>query len=246
MLVRLQGLVIIVNTLIPAILLVSIVGAFLYWKDTVAARWAVVEPQLEEIRNTADASLLLVQGTAGRVTERLSKAANGLDAVAVKFKAASATVEPTLLAIERVTVPGVEVGKVRRVICGVERIKKGKPVYKQCWPYVKRVQTPLGTAVAKPFRDVYTAMGVAAQPLKDMKAVLGEIGVLEALPEKAEAAQAAISVAVAELLKLAGPVAVVLQVLGYTALFLLIWYGLQYGVLALGRIATGWRMLVSG
>lgn len=243
MLERLRGLVIIVNTLIPIVLLAAVATAFLYWKDGVAARWDRVEPRLVAIRDTADASVLLVQQTTTSVTAKLTRAADSLDKVATTFGTAAATVKPTLDAMEKVTVPGLRVETTRKAICGVEAIRKKKVVYKKCWPHVEATAAPLGLAVAKPFRDVYAAMATAAQPLADIRAALGELGVLKQLPDKATEAQAALRIVAEEALALAGPVGAVLQTAGYVALFLLVWYGLQFGARSIARIGEGWRLM---
>ncbi|MDA0661751.1 MAG: hypothetical protein O3B08_02800 [Proteobacteria bacterium] len=245
MLIRLQGFVLIVNTLIPVLLLGGVASGFLYWKERVSAQWTIVEPELVAIRDSAGATVLLVQATTDRVTGHLKKAGVGLDAVGQAFANASETVAPTLREIEKVTVPGVRVTTVQNVLCGYER--KGRKVQqKSCWPHVQIVESKLGVAVAKPFRDVYAALATAATPLSDIKLALGELDALGALPGKAAEARAAISIVASETIRLAGPLGTIFTIVGYVSIFLLLWFGAQYGVRGTARLRAGCRMLVAG
>ncbi len=243
MLMRLQGFVLIVNTLLPVVLLGGIAGAFLYGQGRLEAQWAIVEPELVALRDSAGASVVLVQATTDRVTGHLKKAGEGLDAVGKEFAKASATVAPTLTAIEKVTVPGLKVTTVQNALCGYER-KGRKLQQKSCWPHLEIVKSGLGVAVAKPFRDVYATMATAAQPLSDIKLALGELDALGALPGKAAEAQAAIGIVADEAIRLAGPIGAAFRVVGYVSIFLLVWFGVQYGVRGTARIREGWRMLL--
>ncbi|NQU70619.1 MAG: hypothetical protein HQ514_08710, partial [Rhodospirillales bacterium] len=59
-------------------------------------------------------------------------------------------------------------------------------------------------------------------------------------------AQAAISIVASEAIRLAGPVGAVFRIVGYVSIFLLLWFGAQYGVRGVARVRDGWRMLLRG
>jgi|GEM_PF-3895965 len=246
MLTRLQGLVMIVNTLLPLALLLGITVAFVSWKGVFEERWQTVEPQLVAIRDSANQSVILVQATADRVTTHLASAGEGLDAVGKEFAKAAVTVEPVLQTMEQITVPGLKVTTIHKAICGhqLKFGKKPKPI--NCWPQVTLTESRFGETLAKPFRDAYGVMATAAQPLTDVKLALDELGVLGQLPEKAEQAQAALGIVATEALRLADPLGAILEACGYIAIFLLVWFGVQFVVRGAGQLRDGFRLLAGG
>ena len=89
-------------------------------------------------------------------------------------------------------------------------------------------------------------MATAAQPLTDVKLALDELGVLGQLPEKAEQAQAALGIVATEALRLADPLGAILEACGYIAIFLLVWFGVQFVVRGAGQLRDGFRLLAGG
>lgn len=239
MLIRLQGLVLIINTLIPAALLLAAAGLFLFFKSDVETAWTQdVRPQLTAIEKSAEQSIGLVEDAVSNASTKISSAAKGLDKVSKGFDAVGDAVAPTLKKLNGISVPTFKVGWRHEKFCGPKKFK--------CVPSVTPSNWAFGKEIAKPFNAAFGAMASAAKPLADMKDAIAELGVIEDISGEAAKAQKALGRLAATVLSLAKPIGTLFTAIGYIVIFLVVWFGFQYAVRGANHLRNGFRMLITG
>ena len=166
MLTRLNGLVLIINALLPPLFVLAVAGLFIYYKGDVEDGWInEIRPELEAIQNAATVSIVLVDNAVTNASAKITSAANGLDAVATQFEKAAATVAEPLKTLGAVTVPKYTVSwDHHKVVCPGPNKKDvfGKPI-KPCIPNIHKGDFKLGEALTRPFTNAFEAMTAAAQ-----------------------------------------------------------------------------------
>ncbi len=241
MLTRLTGLVLIGNTLIPALAAIAVAATFLHYKDDVERGWREIEGPLIVVRDSAEQSAETALDAASNAMAKLGLAMNGFEALGNELNAVHKTVEPTLSTIRGISLQSAEIRRWRHAkICPDVR---GVPA---CVPIVSTTEITLGADLAKPFYSVFNAMQSAAQPVLDLKAAMVELGIVDELSEEARRAQAALGIASRQAIAIAGPLGNMLVAIGYVAIFLLVWFALQFVVRGTAQVALGWRMLTTG
>ena len=242
---RLNGLVMIVNTLLPAILLIAVAAVFLAYKGEVARGWQDARQSLEAIRDSAQGTIDKVDSAATRAANKLEAAMAGLEAVGGRFEKISQDANTALAPLDKLRVPKFSVGWDDKEKC-VDTKLFGDKCIKWREPSVGTEWSNIGAAVKKPFTDAFDAMSAAAKPLGDLKAAAAELAVLKTLPQEAEKAQAQLAVVADRALAVAAPIGRILTVAGYIAVFLTLWLGFVYGLRGYSRLIEGWTLMTGG
>ena len=238
MLTRLNGLILIGNPLIPAVVALAIAGVFVAYRDDVARGWQETRVPLLAVRDSAEQAAGLAQDAVTNAMAKLASAGEGFEAVGDEFKQARDSVQPTLDTIAAIRVPEASVTWRNATLCP-------KPL-PACEPHVSTGWIEVGADLAKPFQDIFDAMDAAGQPIRDVKAAMDELRIVEDLAAESQRAQIALRIAAKQAIAVARPLGAILAAVGYVAIGLLIWFALQFAVRGSAQMATGWRMLTTG
>jgi hypothetical protein len=243
---RLRGLVLIGNTVLPAIFLISIAGVFLYYKNDVADGWKTTEKALDVIINAA-------AQTSGEIKVTVDKTKDDMDRAITHFKGIKKTFDETYKdvnkpfdAIAGVTVPTVTVGKKSKTfsVPDPDNLTRRKEITVSL-PTVKTGTSAVGKALVKPFRDAFGVVNAAVQPFSNLvTGIDNDLAVLlRKVPEEARKVQAQTAIIAEQARSVATPLGNMLNAIGYIAIALIFWFALSYVTWAHERLVRGWALL---
>jgi len=246
MLTRIRGFFLIGNFLLPILGLLYLAVLYLSYKGDVEEAWATrVKPQLQAIEQSADTTITLVDNAVTQSASKLQTAADGLADLGATLAGAADTVKEPLNTLGAITVPRYSVQFEHQDPLCPNKKRFGKQI-KPCIPKIDNRPFAMGATLTKPFVDAYNAMAAAAQPFKDIKLALADLGVLSQVPEEAQKVQASLAIVSASVISLSEPVGNVLSTLGNFAIFLLVWFGVQRLLRSGQELLQGWQMLTLG
>jgi hypothetical protein len=241
---RIQGMLILVNTLLLPLVLLAVAWLVAAYGERVQSGWQETRGSLDSIAARAEGSAQRVVDVAVRSEAQVRAAMDKLESVGRTLSEAGAKASRPLNAIARLSVPTVSISMSDLYA----RPPKPWPSFKigPFKPEVRYDSFSFGEKIAAPFRTVFDTLGELAEPLDDLKGAVQELEKLKALQPEFARFEAEVAAVSRNALEFLTEILLLLSWLAYALMALMAWLALCYVVWAAGRLKRGTALLVYG
>lgn len=247
---RIQGVFMIVNTLLVPIIAAILMVIVAVQGQEIAAEWQQVRQPLSDIAAKATASADKVQDVAVRTTAQVEKAVEQIDGVAASLGKVKDGIAKPINAVARLKVPTVKVGftdlklDLRVKDFKGNKIGKYKPlVIPTVLPTVAVGSADFGKWLIAPFTPIVEALGKLSGPMTNLRQAVAELEKLKALQPQMAAFQRQIGQAAAKTLTLAEKVWEFARLLAILLAALMVWFAAGFVFWAAQRLRRGWSLV---
>lgn len=241
---RVQGLIVLVNTMLPPLAAVAVGWAVLAYGERVGEGWRETHGALTSIVARAGDTADRVAEVADRTQAQMDRAMGRFETVGAAMSRAAAEARKPVDAVASLSVPTFTMSMSDLYIDPpgpIPRFKAG-PIK----PEIRPDSFVFGEAIAKPFRVIFDALSSLTAPFDDLAKVAKELEKLQALQPEVAALQAELGTVSRNAVNFFTVASGVLGWLAYGVVGLLVWGALCYPFWAMGRIARGWALLMHG
>lgn len=241
---RIRGVVMIVNTLMPIIILLGLaVAGNLFWKFTAQRLKKPIQNMtsaLEVLQQEADSARGTIIAVTAEVTDNITAAKIKLEAAGAGVAAATSQIDAAVIPITNFGVP----------IPGNPKLQERKPTRRNPIPYKVTMRTNLAKPfkdLAKPFESLAAAATQSLAASTEIKKSVEAVKKLSPLADifaefknKFDELARQTKTVIEIFSELGGSISFSLKIL---AIILLPWLALTYGLWCQQRLSVGWSML---
>jgi hypothetical protein len=243
---KLRGILLIGNTLFPAVVVAIVAGMYMYYEDDVKNAWRNTEAALTQIVEGVAIVQDDVEELVADTKEDADEAIAHFRKVKKKFDDTYAKVEKPFATMSTLSVPTVTVGtrsKKYTVRDPITDSKVGKVTVTM--PTIDTGSKALGAIIVQPFTDAFGVVKAAVDPLSNIvESVDQDIAMLQRkVPEEARKVQLQVAVVAQQVLSVAKPLGNIFEMVVYLIVVLVFWFALSYVSWAHERLVRGWMML---
>lgn len=247
---RIQGVFLIVNTLLVPIIAIALIALVAVQGQKIAMQWQQVKAPLTDIAKKAAASAGHVQEVAERTSAQVEQAVAQIDGVATALGKVKDGIAKPIETVGRLRVPTVRVGvtdlklDLRLKDFKGNRIGEYDPlVIRNVLPTVSTGSADFGKWLVAPFTPIVDALGKLSGPMTSLRQAVAELEKLKALQPQMTAFQRQIGQAAAMTLALAEEVWAFARLLAILLAGLGVWFLAGFLFWAVQRLRRGWALV---
>ena len=241
MLLRIQGLFIVVNTLLVPAIILGLGWLVIVQGAKFQAEWQKTKAPLVAIANKAEHSAEKIQDIAERTEAQISKAVAKIEKVGASLEKMGDTVSKPLNAIADFKIPTLKAEMTPLWIDVPGLIPAFSPG--KFRPEFTTGSLDLGAKLVAPFQPIVTALADIAGPLGDLKNAVRELEKLKALQPQIAEFQRQVGIVANQVLALAKQLAEAAVWLAWLAAGLLVWFTIGYIFWAVMRLRRGCALI---
>ena len=247
---RIQGIFLIVNTLLVPVIAALLFALVAVQGQKIAVQWQQVKAPLIDIAKKAAVSAGQVQDVAERTTVQVEQAVAQIDGVATALGNVKDGIAKPIDTVAALKVPTVRVSTtdlkldLRVKDFRGNKIGKYNPlVIKNVLPTVSTGSADFGKWLVAPFTPIVDALGKLSGPMTSLRQAVTELEKLKALEPQVTAFQRQIGQAAAMTLALAEEVWAFTRLLAILLAGLGIWFVAGFLFWAVQRLRRGWSLI---
>lgn len=250
---RIQGVFIIVNTLLVPLMVAAIATLLGIYGNKIQQSWIALEAPLHSLASQTAASAEKIGDIAKKTEQELALAALQLKEASDAASVAATAIAAPIKALNAVTVPTVKVGskttvidlRIPNLVTGEKNPReKRPPLYFEIGvPTVSAGTFAIGATLTAPFKPIGDALTKLAAPVAQVKRALEEVEKLKQLQTALKGFEATASQAAGAALQLADKLIALGQWVAIAAGLLLIWFALGFVFWAARRLRHGWSLV---
>lgn len=250
---RIQGVFIIVNTLLVPLVALAFAALAGIYGAGIQQSWSALKKPLQSLASQAEASAEQIGGIAAKTEAELALAATQLSEAANAASNAATAIAAPITALNAVTVPTLQVGSKKAVIdlrvanpiTGKKNPREKKPplYFEISVPTVSSGSFAIGATLTAPFQPIGDALTKLAAPVAQVERALDEVEKLKRLQPALERFQTTARQAARAALALADRLLTLGKGAAIAMGLLLVWFALGYGFWAARRLRRGLALL---
>lgn len=250
---RIQGVFIIINTLLVPLMVAAVAILLGTYGNKIQQSWIALETPLHSLASQTEASAERVGEIAKKTEQELALAALQLQEAANAASAAATAIAEPIMALNAVTIPTVKVGSKTTVIdLRIPNLVTGRknpnekrpPLYFEIGvPTVSPATFAIGETLTAPFKPIGDALTKLAAPVAQVERALEEVEKLKQLQPALNSFEATARQVARAALQLADKLIALGQWVAITAGLLLIWFLAGFLFWAVQRLRRGWSLV---